>query len=218
MPSRRFLPPIALTILLALVPLAPLPSLDTTSLATDWHWIREAPEEWQLNPDGQLQLRTQPGQIWAGKDDAKNILAHKTPLDTKAPATLEATVTLDDPVRKWEQAGLLVYIDDTSFIKFVVEFIDDDLFVVLAREHKGKRQVLAKTQIPKATARLRLEVTGDQILGTYRTDPKAIDWTEAAQSELPADLKRHFALFTQNGPAESFRTATFTDLELAPSE
>jgi regulation of enolase protein 1 (concanavalin A-like superfamily) len=209
--TPRFPSFVFLALLLFLSSQSNLPALDPAALAAHWQWIRESPDEWQITPRGDLRLRTQPGQIWAGQDDARNILVRKATV-AHGPASFEATVSLDNPVRKWEQAGLLVYVDDSSFIKFVVEYIEGDLFVVMAREHAGKRNVLAKIQVTPKTARLRLEVTGDQIKGLYQIDPTAFQWQEAALTDIPATLNRRFALFTQNGPADTPRHATFHDL------
>ena len=188
------------------------PAVDTESLEKEWKWVRENPKEWKLADDGSLRLRTQPGRIWAG-NDARNILVRA--LSTgNGPPSIKATVTLEEPSKKYEQGGLLVYIDDDQFVKFVVEFIDGKYYVVLAREFAKKRKVLAKIEIKSGTARLRFEVKSGEVHGFYKTDLESSDWLEAAQTELPSKRKRYFALFTQDGPADKTNWARFEDIEL----
>ena len=186
-------------------------ALDQSDLDSEWRWVREDPEDWRLQEDGSLRLRTQPGKVWGRQDDAENVLVRETPVGAGS-AFCEATVTLESPVAKYEQAGLLVYVDDKQFVKFIVEYIDGELFVVMAREFEKKGKVLAKILTGAKTARLRFEVEGDLVTGLFKTDLTSKEWQKAAAIELPARLDRHFALFTQNGPAGESRWATVRDL------
>lgn len=188
-------------------------AFDKKNLTSEWKWVREDPQDWSLRDDGALRLRTQPGQVWGGKDDAENVLVRKTPAGG-GPASIEATVTLENPVRKYEQVGVLVYVDDRQFVKLIVEFIDGEYYVVMAREYEKKGQVVAKIATGAKTARLRYEVEGDQVKGLYKTDLETAEWQEAAVTELPAKLDRHFALFTQSGPAEETRWATVREVRV----
>ncbi len=194
----------------ALVPVA-VSALDAETLQEEWRWIREDAEEWKLSKSGVLKIRTQPGRIWAEREEKpKNILVRRARVSDGE--SIEITVMLVDPVNKYEQAGLVLYVDDDRFVKFVVEFIDGDTFVVMGREFEGeKRKVAAKTQIEGNGAQLRLEVEGSRVKGSWKAVGDASgDWTPAAEAEIPAELTRSFAIFTQDGPADAVRWAEVT--------
>ncbi len=193
--------------LLALVPAGVL-ALDAETLQKDWRWIREDAEEWKLSDDGALRIRTQPGRIWAEREEkAENILVRRAPVADQD--SIEIAVKLVDPMIKYEQAGVVLYVDDDRFVKFVVEYIDGDYFVVMGREFAGeKRLVLAKVKIEGQGSQLRLEVEGDKVKGSWKSaDGNSEGWTPATEASIPAELTRSFAVFTQDGPADEVRWA-----------
>jgi regulation of enolase protein 1 (concanavalin A-like superfamily) len=192
-------------------------AFDRESLVSEWEWVREDPDDWRLQEDGALRLRTQPGVVWGARDDAENVLVRKTPAGGGS-AFIEATVTLEEPVHKFEQAGLLVYVDDRQFVKLIVEFIDGEFYVVMAREFEKKGSVVAKIATGAKTARLRYEVEADRVKGLFKTDLASSEWQEAAVTELPSGLDRRFALFTQSGPPEESRWATIRDVQVKESK
>jgi hypothetical protein len=174
------------------------------SLDKDWEWVREEPREWQWK-DGVLRLRTQPGGVWGPTEPAKNVLVSKSALAGKR--SVEALIGLENPVRKWEQAGLLVYTDDDHFAKLIVEFIDGKFYVVMAWELGKQSKVVAKVETGLQEAWLRCEVDGNKVRGSWRKRGDS-QWTEAAVCEFPEDLKGRFAIFTQTGPEKELRWAT----------
>jgi regulation of enolase protein 1 (concanavalin A-like superfamily) len=174
------------------------------SLDKDWEWVREEPQEWQWK-DGVLRLRTQPGGVWGPTEPAKNVLVSKSAI--KGKSSVEALIGLEDPVRKWEQAGLLVYGDDDHFVKLIVEFIDGKFYVVMAWELGKQSKVVAKVETGLQEAWLRYEVDGNKVRGLWRKHGDS-QWTEAAVCEFPEDLKGRFAIFTQTGPEKEMRWAT----------
>tara|TARA_R110000850_G_scaffold3926_2_gene18678 strand:- start:4071 stop:4700 length:630 start_codon:yes stop_codon:yes gene_type:complete len=189
-------------------------AFDTETLSKQWRWINEEPSEWQLTDDGALRLRTQFGRIWGGTG-TKNILATKKVLGETA--DIEVTVTLEDPAEKWEQAGLLVYIDDDNFVKFIAEYIDGQMYVVMAHELERRGAVTSKEPIDSKTVRLRFEVSGSQVKGLWKLKSSDSEWREAAICEFPEASKaqRYFALFTQNGPENEVRWARMEEERLA---
>lgn len=178
--------------------------LDKESLERDWEWVREETTEWQWK-DGVLWLRTQPGGVWGGNEPARNVLVTKSVIE--GTGSVEALVGLENPIRKYEQAGLLVYRDDANFVKLIVEFIDDSLYVVMARELDNRGEVVAKVETGLQEAWLRYEVNGNEVRGLWRADAES-EWTEAAVCAFPEDLDGRFAIFTQSGPEEEVRWAT----------
>ncbi len=180
------------------------PRVEETSvveLPAGWRWDRPVPAHAQRRGDA-IQMRTEAGRIWAGEGSQNRIIT-KAPIGDVADASAE--IELVDAVGKWEQCGLLVYQHDDSFVKLVVEHIDGEHFVVMAREIGKQREVLAKIEIPHAVALLRLRVNGTNVSGFWRSDSQ--DWKSAAETELPREKSRHFAVFSQDGDADNPRHA-----------
>ncbi|MCZ6674609.1 MAG: hypothetical protein O7C75_16900, partial [Verrucomicrobia bacterium] len=150
--------------------------------------------------------------IWAG-ERSKNLLLAKNPTGERA-LTL-ADVELVDAIGKWEQCGLLVYLNDDSFVKLVVEHIDGPHFVVMAQEFDKKRIVLAKIEIPGNRAQLRLEVDGDTVRGYWRLVENKSWHAAASTPSLDIETQR-FGLFSQDGPREEKRFALIRQLSWNP--
>lgn len=169
----------------------------SSDLSRDWHWLRESPDEWSLEGEA-LKLRTQPDRIWAG-EGAKNLLVANALCGGSASAA--ADVALVDAVGKFEQCGLLVYVDDDTFVKLVVEHIEGLHYVVMGQEIQKQRKVLAKIEIPDSRARLRFEIEGGQVRGFWRVDEDG-GWKGAAVTQSPNAETQRFALFSQDGPRD----------------
>jgi hypothetical protein len=88
------------------------------SLAKDREWVCEAAREWQWK-DGVLRLRTQPGGVWGPTEPARNVLVSKSAIEGKG--SMEALIGLEDPIRKWEQVGLL---DPNRLVRLVKQIND----------------------------------------------------------------------------------------------
>jgi len=176
-----------------------------------WKWIRPDTDEWRIC-DGQLQVRSQFGRIWGG-NDAKNVLVVR-PSKTD---NVEARVNVAHaPEEKWEQAGLLWYVDDDNFVKFISEQIDGKMYAVICREQAGRGRVFGKVEASSADMQLRLIVRGKHVTGQWRikeTDP----WSDSGSCEFDVPGDRHFGLFTQNGPKDQVRWVRFDSFVIADS-
>jgi len=172
-------------------------------LQSAWKWIRPDADEWRLR-DNELQVRSQFGRIWGG-NDAKNVLVIR-PAKTD---NVEARVRVAHaPKEKWEQAGLLWYVDDDNFVKVISEQIDEKMYAVICREQGGRGQVFGKVEAPSADMQLGLVVQGNRVTGKWRlkeTDP----WSDAGSCQFDAPGDRYFGLFTQNGPQDQLRWVRF---------
>jgi acetyl esterase/lipase/regulation of enolase protein 1 (concanavalin A-like superfamily) len=174
-------------------------------LQDGWQWVREDPTEWRIR-DNQLEVRSQPGHIWGG-NDAKNVLL-RGPLK---PQNLAASVNVaHQPGEKWEQAGLLWYVDDDNFVKLISEFIDGKMYVVTGRKQGGKLAVIGKLEVPSANVQLRLRVQTGRVTGQWRLKPED-SWSDAGACELEANGEPRFGLFTQSGPQNETRWVRFDD-------
>lgn len=173
------------------------------NLQPAWKWVRPEASEWRIR-DGQLQVRSQFGRIWGG-NDARNVLLIPPP---KAD-NIEARVSVfHAPKEKWEQAGLLWYVDDDNFVKFISEHIDGQMYAVICREQAGRGQVIGKVEAPGANMQLRLIVQGNQVTGKWRvkdSDP----WSDSGRCQFDVPGERYFGLFTQNGPQDEVRWVAF---------
>jgi regulation of enolase protein 1 (concanavalin A-like superfamily) len=179
------------------------------SLQPGWQWVREDKDEWRIR-DNVLQVRSQPGRIWSG-NDAKNLLLVRP----AKPQDVAARVSVaHEPKEKWEQAGLLWYVDDDNFVKLISEHIDGKMYVVIAREQAGRGKVVGKIAVPSANLQLRLKVQSSRVTGQWRLK-SADPWSDAGTCELDAKGDRRFGLFTQNGPKDPVRWVRFDGFVIA---
>ncbi len=168
-----------------------------------WKWIRVDADEWQIR-DSQLRVRSQSGRIWGG-NDAKNILLFQ-PSNTE---NVEARVNVAHaPREKWEQAGLLWYVDDDNFVKLISEQIDGKMYAVIAREQGGRGQVFGKVEAPSPDMQLRLVVRSGRVTGQWRIR-KTDDWSDSGSCDFEAAGEPKFGLFTQNGSPDQVRWVRF---------
>lgn len=176
-------------------------------LKDSWQWIREDKSDWQLK-DGGLEVRSQPGRIWGG-NDAENLLLRPFSSRPRQAASIDVA---HRPAEKWEQAGLLWYVDDDNFVKLISEQIDGKMYVVTARELAGRGSVVGKIEVPTANLRLRLLVEGDRVTGQWRVHPDDA-WSTSGVCDFAAERPR-FGLFTQNGSATVNRTVRFDNFAI----
>ena len=185
-------------------------------LQSGWEWIRGDAAEWQIH-DGALQVRAQAGHIWGGRpgNDAKNVLVRKPPKAQDVEARVHVA---HRPHEKYEQAGLLWYVDDDNFVKFISEHIDGKMYAVIAREQKGRGRVFGKVVAPSADMQLRLIVRSNHVTGQWRI--KETDaWSDCGGCDFEAAADPRFGLFTQNGPRDQVRWVRFSSfviLDAAP--
>ena len=55
------------------------------SLPQAWTWLRENPKAWRLKDQG-LEIKIEPGNMWGGQNDAKNVLLIPIAKDLEARA------------------------------------------------------------------------------------------------------------------------------------
>jgi len=174
-------------------------------LQDGWQWVREDPTEWRIR-ENQLEVRSQSGRIWSG-NDAENLLLRGPVKEQDLAACVNVA---HQPGEKWEQAGLLWYVDDDNFVKLISEYIDGKMYVVTAREQGGRGTVVGKVEVPSANLQLRLRVQAGRVTGQWRL--KRDDaWSDAGTCEFAAPGEPRFGLFTQNGPQNEVRWVRFDD-------
>ncbi|MCB1100467.1 MAG: hypothetical protein KDN22_33190 [Verrucomicrobiae bacterium] len=178
-----------------------------------WRWVREDPESWRVRAGG-LELRAQKGRIWSG-NDARNVMLFKPDFGI-GEGTAEVSVRLNLPKSIYEQGGLLRYADDDNFVKLIVEHIEGRYYVVMAQEIAGKGKVHAKVPIPAPSARLAIQVTGDEVRGHY-WNTRSRAWAEVGKCKMNNASGADFGVSTQDGSDADTRWIRFTDLSVKMS-
>jgi regulation of enolase protein 1 (concanavalin A-like superfamily) len=174
-----------------------------------WSFVREDKTEWRLK-DGNLELLAQPTNIWAQQNDGtENFLLRALPA---GPSTVE--VTLDfDPRKEYEQAGLMIYLDDDNYIKFDRELYDGPS-CTLVLESDAKPDVVKKIPFREGPLRLRLEIADGTVKGMVKA-PGDKDWTPHGETTLPGSANPlRVGLFALLGDATAPRWARFKDFAI----
>jgi arabinan endo-1,5-alpha-L-arabinosidase len=92
---------------------------NSATLGPQWSWIRENPANWSLNPSaGTLTIVATGGDLYQTVNTAQNILVENAP-----PADFMAETKVQfNPTQNYEQAGLLLYQNDDTYLRLVGEF------------------------------------------------------------------------------------------------
>lgn len=172
--------------------------------ASPWMWIRETPAAHRSSEQG-LEIQLEPGSLMGGGTGVKNILVRPLP----AGATM-VDLTVDfQPKLQFEQAGLILYVNDDQYIKLVKEFVDGTPWIVMAIEIDTQIKVLNKIPALEGPVKLRLDIEKDLVSGGYMDGEGKI--VEAAYGEFPMKSQAQIGLFCQNGTEGDPRWARYTD-------
>jgi len=183
----------------------------TGELAEGWSWVREDAGAWRLR-DGGLEIRTQPGNMWGGANNAKNLLVRPLPADAGEPIVVEMTVATQ-PTGQYEQAGMAWYRDDGNMVKLVRELVNGKRMVVMGREEADRTRTIALIPWEGDSVQLRLQIGAEKIVGQYRPDGKTA-WKDAGTCDPPPGNGPKISLQTYNGPADAEHWARFTGLRI----
>jgi len=182
-------------------------------LDKDWSFVREDKADWRLK-DGKLQLLAQPSNIW-GKANKKtqNFLLRSLP---GPKATVEVVVDFN-PKKEYEQAGLMLYVDDDNYIKFDRELYGGQS-CTLVLESKAKPKVVKKIPFREGPLHLRLEITDGKVKAMVKA-PDGKEWTTHGQTKLPGKVNEvKVGMFALQGDAKAPRWATFSDFVLTSGD
>ncbi len=170
--------------------------------AEPWTWIRENPDAHRSGQQG-LKIKIQPGGLMGAGKDAKNILVRPLPDDAKS-----VKVQVDaEHKTQFEQAGLILYHDDDTYIKLVLEMVDEKVWVVFVVEKETKAAVINKVPRPEGDAWVAMDFAGNSVK-TYCWGKKEKK-IEIGKAEFPMEPKPRIGVFTQSGQPGSDRWATF---------
>ncbi len=167
-----------------------------------WRWVRENPAAWRVTDDG-LEIRIEAGNMWGGKNDAKNVLVRDLP--KAANGALCAEVTFENkPTSQYEQVDLVWYYDDSNMVKIGLELVDGDVCMVMGREENDMTRTIAKPPIGNNVTKLQVRLTarGNILKGEYRIDGVG-EWQTAGECDLPAKGDAKISVQAYQGPADA---------------
>lgn len=175
-----------------------------------WSFVREDKKEWRL-ADGHLELLAQPSNIWGTRNrGTKNLLLRALPGKN---SSVEVVVDFV-PGKKYEQAGLILYVDDDNYVKLNRELLDGQ-FCVMILESEAKPVSVKRMPFRKGPVHLRLDIAGDKVTASIKA-PDSAKWIEHGNATLPGkiDTKR-IGLFSLMGDATTPRWAKFSQFKLS---
>ncbi len=180
-------------------------------LGPDWTWVRENPNAWRVTEAG-LEIHIQPGNMWGGSNDARNVLVRPLPEVKEGALSISVTVS-NRPTAQYEQTNLVWYYDDSNMVKIGLELVDGQLSLVMGREQADKTNTVALLPVTATTLHLRLTARGSKINGAYRSTPTE-PWREAGECELPVKGKPKLSLQAYQGPADAEHWGKFSELRI----
>jgi len=166
-------------------------------LAGGWSWLREDPAGWRVGAQG-LEVRVQPGNMWGGANNARNVLVRPIPPPLEAP--IEIAVTLSNaPTGQWEQVNLVWFYDDSHMVKLGQELVTGRLSVVMGREEADRARTIGIVPLDGLTVELRLQALGSRLRGQFRTAPWR-EWRDVGECDLPVKGDPKASLQFYQGP------------------
>jgi len=185
------------------------------TLQPGWTWVREDPASWRMTDQG-LEIRVQPGNMWGGANNARNVLVR--PLPEAWPGGLDIRVRVHNkPSEQYEQIDLVWYYDDSHMVKIGQEQVDGKWSVVMGREERDRTRTLAIIPMQEDTLDLRFQVRDRELQGAWKPVGE-LEWRHAGTCDLPAPEggKPHLSLQAYQGPADKEHWARVSGLVVRP--
>jgi uncharacterized protein YjdB len=155
---------------------------NSTELNSQWRWIRENPANWSLSANpGHMRIVSENGDIAGGSADAKNILLTGAPEGNWAIETkLEGK-----PSSRWSQGGLVVYVNDDTYIRMTRLYGSGNQFQLDAKIAGVRNHMEVPDTIDSPVSYLRLVKYGNSYAGYYSAD--GVTYTQVGNT-LTAEL------------------------------
>lgn len=171
-------------------------------LGDGWRWVRENPGAWRATASG-LEIKIEPGNMWGGKNDAKNVLVRDLPKIENGALSAEVVVA-NKPSNQYEQVNLVWYYDDSNMVKIGLELVDGEVCMVMGREENDETRTIAKPPVGNDidTLHLRLTARGATLKGEYRRS-EVDDWKDAGECDLPIKGDAKISLQAYQGPSDA---------------
>jgi regulation of enolase protein 1 (concanavalin A-like superfamily) len=179
-------------------------------LGKGWSWIREAAGGYKIDKAA-LQIKPLPGTLVEKANDGKNLLVRALPTAEDGSVAVDVVVA-SAPGVDGEEAGILLYQDDDTWVKLARGRVEGTVRVIFARELSGVSVPLARREEPGASYRLRLRLE-DRRVQAEVLPAGAAKWIIAGYCESPFAKPEAVkaALYAHGAPADAGRWATFTE-------
>jgi hypothetical protein len=172
-----------------------------------YRWLRPNPQAVRLEDDS-FSIRIEPGNMWGGGNDARNVLVASLPELQEQTVALSATVA-NRPTAQYEQVDLVWYYDDSHMVKLGHELVDGQVCIVMGREEADRTRTLGQIPIEAGQVDLMLIAQNRNIQGFFRPTGTA-GWVKAGECDLPAHGQPHLSLQCYQGPADAEHWATIS--------
>lgn len=183
--------------------------------AKGYAWVRQDAGASKLDK-GALLLKALPGTIWDQAATQKNLLLRPLPAakDEDGPLSVEAVVS-NAPEVDDEQAGIMLYQDDDTYLKLCRERVKGKMTIVFARELGGIATSLAEIESAAPSHKLRIRFEGQKVSAEV-LPLGAPKWVLAGYCETPfaKPERAKAALYACGAPAGADRWGRFTDFRI----
>jgi len=180
-------------------------------LGEGWHWVREDATGWRATSGG-LEIKVQPGNMWGGANNARNVLVRAVP-DSKDGTVVVSVCLANRPTNQYEQVDLVWYYDDSHMVKIGQELVDGRLSMVMGREERDQCRTIAIHPIEGDELEVRFVVNGRGIRGEYRAVGEP-EWKLGGETDLPANGRANVSLQCYQGPADVEHWARLWDFRV----
>lgn len=185
------------------------------SLGEGWTWRSEQIGEWRIDAKG-LEMRSLPGNLWAGANDLRGWLFRPLPA-LREGITTEVTVAAD-PQANYEQAGIIWRVDDANYVKVMQERFEGKIVVNFVREEADQPKIVAMTPSEAGEVSIRLLLRSGRYEAQSRSGEAKAWITIGTCDPLPKPPIK-VGLGTMQGDKEERRWVRFTNFRITgPSE
>ncbi|MCS6800386.1 MAG: hypothetical protein RMM58_07890 [Chloroflexota bacterium] len=170
----------------------------TPTLDPGWYFIRQDADHWRTGPPEEaFQIITQQGDIYGAGATARNITLRGAPEDWE----IRTKLTFD-PLLPTQQAGLIFYESDISYVKLVrialpPQFPGQGFHRVVMLYHlNDETKAVGELNVPDTTLYLRMRRVGGRVDGWWSAD--GVNWIAVA-TMLEVFVRGSVGLFAVNG-------------------
>ncbi|GLX70984.1 right-handed parallel beta-helix repeat-containing protein [Paenibacillus glycanilyticus] len=173
---------------------------NSTTLSSQWGWIRENNATWSLSTNpGSMRIVSEAGDL-AGRADAKNVLLTGAPagdwtIDTKLDGK---------PTSQWSQGGLIVYVDDLTYLRVTRLYGSGNQFQFDKQIGGVRTHTEVADTIASSVSYLRLIKTGNSYSAYYSADGVTFTQIGTAQTADLTDPKVGFIVCAGTGLTANF--------------
>lgn len=190
-----------------------------------WRWVGEFEQGWRL-AQGRIAIRTHPAGIHGQNNEAQNILLRKLP-DIGGPICVDVFLN-NRPHGLYENAGLLLYVDDENYVRVNKEAFpghrDPPVALQVVSEIEGvfydnddisEDNISEKVPYKRdAPVYLRMRIDEAEVTGFYREYPHA-PWLKIGTIRRPITGQLWCGIETSYGVPGADRWARFDDFEIS---